>query len=87
LRVIRADNGNRIDATPTARGTFRCNLTVRDRTAILCLEPLVLCLLSDEELIERFRNMGTRLRISRDRVARYGLMWPELSNPARHDPK
>lgn len=31
LRVIRADNGNRIEGTPTARGTFTFNLTVRDQ--------------------------------------------------------
>jgi hypothetical protein len=31
LRVIRASNGNRIEGTPTARGTFAFNLTVRDQ--------------------------------------------------------
>ena len=31
LRVIRASNGNRIEGTPTARGTFTFNLTVRDQ--------------------------------------------------------
>lgn len=31
LRVIRASNGNRIEGTPTARGTFTFSLTVRDQ--------------------------------------------------------
>jgi len=31
LRIIRASNGNRIEGTPTARGTFTFNLTVRDQ--------------------------------------------------------
>jgi hypothetical protein len=31
LRIIRANNGNRIEGTPTARGTFTFNLTVRDQ--------------------------------------------------------
>jgi hypothetical protein len=31
LQVIRASNGNRIEGTPTARGTFTFNLTVRDQ--------------------------------------------------------
>ena len=31
LRVIRASNGNRIEGTPTARGTFTFDLTVRDQ--------------------------------------------------------
>lgn len=31
LRVIRASNGNRIEGTPTARGSFTFNLTVRDQ--------------------------------------------------------
>jgi hypothetical protein len=31
LRLIRASNGNRIEGTPTARGTFTFNLTVRDQ--------------------------------------------------------
>jgi Divergent InlB B-repeat domain/Putative Ig domain len=31
LRVIRASNGNRIEGTPTARGTFTFNLTVSDQ--------------------------------------------------------
>ena len=30
LRIIRASNGNRIEGTPTARGTFTFNLTMRD---------------------------------------------------------
>jgi hypothetical protein len=31
LRIIRASNGNRIEGTPIARGTFTFNLTVRDQ--------------------------------------------------------
>ena len=31
LRLIRASNGNRIEGTPTTRGTFTFNLTVRDQ--------------------------------------------------------
>ena len=31
LRIIRASNGNRIEGTPTARGTFTFHLTVRDQ--------------------------------------------------------
>jgi Putative Ig domain len=31
LRVIRASNGNRIEGTPTGRGVFTFNLTVRDQ--------------------------------------------------------
>ena len=31
LRLIRASNGNRIEGTPTARGTFTFDLTVRDQ--------------------------------------------------------
>jgi hypothetical protein len=31
LRIIHASNGNRIEGTPTARGTFTFNLTVRDQ--------------------------------------------------------
>jgi hypothetical protein len=31
LQIIRASNGNRIEGTPTARGTFTFNLTVRDQ--------------------------------------------------------
>ena len=31
LRIIRANNGNRIEGTPTARGTFTFDLTVRDQ--------------------------------------------------------
>jgi hypothetical protein len=31
LRIIRASNGNRVEGTPTARGTFTFNLTVRDQ--------------------------------------------------------
>ena len=31
LRVTRASNGNRIEGTPTARGTFTFNLAVRDQ--------------------------------------------------------
>jgi Putative Ig domain/Divergent InlB B-repeat domain len=31
LRIIRASNGNRIEGTPTTRGTFTFNLTVRDQ--------------------------------------------------------
>ena len=31
LQIIRADNGNRIEGTPTARGTFTFNLTVQDQ--------------------------------------------------------
>lgn len=31
LRVIKASNGNRIEGTPTTRGTFLFNLTVRDK--------------------------------------------------------
>ena len=31
LRIIRASNGNRSEGTPTARGTFTFNLTVRDQ--------------------------------------------------------
>jgi hypothetical protein len=31
LQVIRASNGNRIEGTPTARGIFTFNLTVRDQ--------------------------------------------------------
>ena len=31
LRVIRASNGNRIEGTPSARGTFTVDLTVRDQ--------------------------------------------------------
>jgi hypothetical protein len=31
LRIIRASNGNRTEGTPTARGTFTFNLTVRDQ--------------------------------------------------------
>jgi len=31
LRIIRASNGNRIEGTPTARGSFTFNLTVRDQ--------------------------------------------------------
>ena len=31
LRVIRASNGNRIEGTPSVRGTFTFNLTVRDQ--------------------------------------------------------
>jgi hypothetical protein len=31
LQIIQASNGNRIEGTPTARGTFTFNLTVRDQ--------------------------------------------------------
>ena len=31
LRIVRANNGNRIEGTPTARGTFSFSLTVRDQ--------------------------------------------------------
>jgi Putative Ig domain/Divergent InlB B-repeat domain len=31
LQIIRANNGNRIEGTPTARGTFTFNLAVRDQ--------------------------------------------------------
>ena len=31
LRIVAASNGNRIEGTPTARGTFTFNLTVRDQ--------------------------------------------------------